>query len=155
MKVRRKLETIVLTPTFVAIASMSAISAIDSPGTCERVSAQNHCGIALWLKVSARAKQRSNVQGSRKAAPIKRHPSNRKPWTRLPASMLSNTATPKRAMPKSAKIVIILRDACAQACGVPASIKGKRARRINVPMLAINVPPTAMPRPETHQDARI
>jgi hypothetical protein len=102
------------TPTFAAIASKSAISASDRPGTCWRVSAQNHCATGARARPSASRRASASRGGRASAPPISRAASIPNPAispcphaASAPDSASSVTAPaacspPRRAMPRRA-----------------------------------------------------
>src|SRR5208283_4097928 len=60
------------TPTLVARASSRAVKASESPGSCCRLSAQNHCASGALAQVSSRRNAPASRIGNSSAAPSSR-----------------------------------------------------------------------------------
>ena len=154
MNVRRKLLTMVDTPTFAAIANSNAASASDRPGNCCRVSAQNHCARTPRDSLSAIASTRSRISGSASAAPISIDPSRAKPATSPCAVSASAPAATSRTSASAPCTRADRPAAMLSARGEPPASSGRRASRQNAAAEAMAVPPNAIARPDAHQTGR-
>ena len=142
------------TPILAAIASNSAMSASDKPGSCWRVSAQNHCANAPRASRAAAASTAPKSKGSASAAPTRPAPKVPKPATSPSPQSASAAATPISPSASAPCQRALRASAIAQARLPPAASSGIVAMRHSAAPAASAVPSTAMPSPDSHQTGR-
>ena len=142
------------TPTFAAKASIKAISESDKPGSCWRVSAQNHCArTPRAMRPAARVRAYRNT-GKSKAAPNRSAANNPNPAQSPAPHSPRPKASAKSANPAAACQRKPRAASRAQARGWAVANKGRCHSRHRLCPAAASVPAIEMPRPASHQDGR-
>ena len=143
------------TPALAASASSSAISASDRPGSCWRVSAQNHWGTTPVDSLPPSVSNSDSSKGRISAAPNSMAPSAAKPATSPVPSTAINHAAASNAPPPTACSFRARSEARLQARGLAGASSGMVAMRHSREAADTSVPATAMARPSPHTDGLI